>query len=140
MSAKWNFAGSKRRSQVQFGSEENKHKELIDFGAVRIQSLSVGLHTTMDWNRLLSGLLAAIYIITAFAEAGAEAGLKVVGFVILPLACIWFGDEMGDYIGQSGSGYITQKSPGFLVCILGWLLLLFPIVIEVVFALAGSKS
>jgi hypothetical protein len=91
----------------------------------------------MNWNRLLSGLVAAIYVIVAFAEAGTQASLKVAGFIILPLACIWFNDEMGDCIGQSGSGYITQTSPGFLSAILGWLLL--PVILGIAFALAGSK-
>jgi hypothetical protein len=83
----------------------------------------------MDWNRILSGLLALIYLIFAFCAGGPQTGLKVLAFLILPLACIWFSDSMGNYTGKfpiSGGG-INQPTPGCLVCIGGWLLLLMPI-------------
>jgi hypothetical protein len=89
-------------------------------------------HMTMTWNRILSGLLAVIYIVMAFAGGGGETGLKVVAFVILPLACIWFGDEMGGYIGPTWGAGITAPSPGLIVCIAGWLLLLLPIIAGVI--------
>jgi hypothetical protein len=87
---------------------------------------------TIGWNRILSGLLAVIYIIMAFAGGGGEVGLEVVGFVILPLACIWFGDLMGGYTGPTTSMAITQPSPGLMVCIAGWLLLLSPIIVMII--------
>ena len=94
----------------------------------------------MDWNRILSGLLAVIYVITASAELGAKSGFVFLIFVILPLACIWFGDEMGGYTGASWGGAITDTTPGLIVRISGWLLLLLPIFLGVYFTLAGSKS
>ena len=42
---------------------------------------------TLGWNRNLSGLLAVIYIIGAFAERGAEAG----GKGVLPIFFVRFG-------------------------------------------------
>ncbi len=93
----------------------------------------------MNWNRILSGVLATAYIVLAFVVAGGEACFKIAIFLILPLACVWFSDEMGDYIGQSGSGYITERSPGILVLILGWLLLFMPIICAVVAVLNISK-
>jgi hypothetical protein len=89
---------------------------------------------SIGWNEILSGLLALIYIIGAFVGGGAEVGLKVVMFLILPLGCIWFADEMGDYMGTlpiSGGG-ITNTTPGWLVRIGGWLLLLLPIIIGII--------
>jgi hypothetical protein len=94
----------------------------------------------MNWNRILSGLLAVIYVTTAFATSGAKAGFEVLIFVILPLACIWFGDEMGGYTGASWGGAITDETPGLLVRIAGWLLLLLPIFLGAYLTLAGSKS
>jgi hypothetical protein len=47
--------------------------------------------------------------------------------VILPLACIWFGDAMGGCTGPSGTIWITASSPGVIVCIVGWLLLIMPL-------------
>jgi hypothetical protein len=61
-------------------------------------------------------------------------------YLILPLFCIWFGDTMGGYTGGTGVSGITAPSPGILVCILGWLLLLLPIILWIVSGLASSKS
>jgi len=91
----------------------------------------------MNWNRLLSGLLAAVYIIGAYIGEGGELAWKVGIGVILPLACIWFSDAMGDYIGPTSGGGITSTTPGWLVCIGGWLLLLLPLIISIVYAVAG---
>ena len=92
---------------------------------------------TMSWNRILSALLAVIYIVTAFALGGGGTSGKVVLFVIFPLACIWFSDAMGGYTGLTTSWPITATSPGVIVCILGWLLLLMPLII-VAIAYAGA--
>jgi hypothetical protein len=91
----------------------------------------------LDKNRILSGLLAFIYLILAFFADGPETGLKVLAFLILPLACIWFSDPMGSYTGRLpiSNGGINQQTPGFLVCIGGWLLLLLPIAIGIVYAI-----
>ena len=87
----------------------------------------VRLRMTLSWNRILSGLLAAGYVIGAFVTGGGEVGLKVLGFVILPLACIWFAEPMGGFTGLSGSIWITAPSPSIFVCIAGWLLLVVPL-------------
>jgi len=86
---------------------------------------------TLSWNRVLSGIVAAIYIIGAFLTAGGEGGFKVLLFVILPLACIWFGDAMGGFTGPAGSIGITAPSPGLIVCVLGWVTLLLPVIFVV---------
>ncbi len=64
---------------------------------------------TMSKNRFLSGLVAVIYIIAAFVTGGGEASCKVLLFVILPLACIWFSDAMGSFTGPAGSIGITHR-------------------------------
>jgi hypothetical protein len=86
----------------------------------------------MDWNRILSGTLAGLYLILAFISGGAEAGLKMVLFLLLPLACIWFSEEMGDYTGIIRGQSMTNTSPGCLVRLLGWVLLLMPIIAGVI--------
>jgi hypothetical protein len=53
-------------------------------------------------------------------------------FVILPLACIWFGEAMGGYTGPSGSTWITGPTPGKVVCIAGWLFLALPLLLILV--------
>jgi hypothetical protein len=89
----------------------------------------------MDWNRTLSGLVALIYLILAIFAGGLETGLKVLAFLILPMACIWFSDTMGRYTGRLPitAGGINQQTPGCLVCIGGWLLLLSPILGAIVY-------
>jgi hypothetical protein len=87
---------------------------------------------TLSWNRALSGLLAAVYIIGAFVGQGAEAGCKVVLLVIFPLACIWFSEAMGGYTGPTTGIAITAPSPGLIVRILGWVVLLLPLIFVIV--------
>jgi hypothetical protein len=55
--------------------------------------------------------------------------LITVAFVALPLACIWFSDEMGDYVGALPGPSIQKPSPAWMVSIGGWVLLLLPVVI-----------
>ena len=79
----------------------------------------------LNKNRLFSAILAAIYVIGAFTRSS-EDGCKVLLAVIFPLACIWFGEAMGGFTGPAGSVGITAPSPGIIVCILGWIVLLLP--------------
>jgi hypothetical protein len=84
---------------------------------------------TLNWNRKLSGLIALIYIISASVGDGGKGAFIMGAFCVMPLACIWFSDAMGGYIGPTTSMPITQPSPGWAICVLGWLLLLVPIII-----------
>jgi hypothetical protein len=82
----------------------------------------------MNWNRALSGLVFLVYFILAYAKAGNEAGFMVLLFCLVPLACIWFGEAMRGYLGTAGMSGITEPTPGIIVCILGWLVLLLPVI------------
>ena len=86
-----------------------------------------------DWfpnfSRTLSLVIALIYLgiasLAALSAAKLMGNLLIFGgALLLPLACIWFGDELGEYVG--GGSSITQKSPGWMVKIGGWVLLLLP--------------
>lgn len=80
--------------------------------------------------RKISLAIAIVYLILAFALGGLEWSLITLGLLIVALALIWFGEEMGDYIGgfhRIGKPYITKRSPGSLVSLFGWALLLLPI-------------
>lgn len=55
--------------------------------------------------------------------------LVIVSYCVLPLACIWFGDEMGDYVGTFPGPAINRRTPGWMVKLGGWFLLLFPAII-----------
>ncbi len=92
----------------------------------------------MNWNRILSGTVAAAYILTACFGSSAETGFKAALFVVLPLACIWFSEAMASYAGPTWRGSITNPSRGVVVCVAGWLLLLLPLIIGVVYAVTGA--
>ena len=90
-----------------------------------------------NWNRILSALLAVSYLLTAIMGGGPETGLKAALFLPLPPACIWFSDAKGGYLGPTSRGVITGATPGLVVCLGGWLLLLLPIMIAIISALAA---
>jgi hypothetical protein len=92
----------------------------------------------MNANRSLSVLLAVIYIALAAFARGAEAAFKVGIFVVLPLACIWFSESMGGYVGPVWRAAITSPSPAIFVCITGWILLLLPVIIGIVYAISKA--
>jgi hypothetical protein len=94
---------------------------------------------SLSRNRILSGLLAATYIVVALCGGGAEAGFKVALYLLLPLACIWFSEAMGGYTGPTWRAVITTPTPGVFVCIAGWLLLVMPAIIGVVYVFTSSK-
>ena len=89
-----------------------------------------------DWfaniftSRGLSLVVASIYFgIAIFAAPPGmltAAVLRVVSVLLFPLACIWFAEEMGDYVGTLPGPGITQTSPEWMVELGGWVLLLLP--------------
>lgn len=79
-------------------------------------------------SKLLSLALSAVYLVAALTSEDVEVILPVLGFVLLSLACIWFGDEIGDYTGWMGPRPITARTPGGMIRFVGWLLLLLPAV------------
>ena len=84
--------------------------------------------------RTLSLIISAAYlVITAFFAYSRGKLLTdlliVCAALLLPLACIWFGDEFGEYVGTVPGPAINRKSPGWMVKIGGWVLLLLPAII-----------
>lgn len=77
----------------------------------------------MNWNRLLSGLVALVCVAVAAVMGGAEPAFETAFAMVFPLACIWFADHMGGYVGPTSNMAITKASPGWFVCLLGWVLL-----------------
>jgi hypothetical protein len=86
-------------------------------------------------SRIISGVIALIYLVVAYLGDGGEAAFKVGIFLVLPLACIWFGEEMGNYSGMLMGGGPMNPTPGWLVAAGGWLLLLLPVILAAIFGL-----
>jgi hypothetical protein len=89
-------------------------------------------------SRIASLVVAAVYLIAASCSGDTKAILTVAMYLILPLSCIWFSEAMGDYTGFARGGYIDTKSPGCLVAAGGWLLLLLPVIVGVIFCVQGQ--
>jgi len=96
-----------------------------------------------DWilynkGKCASIIVSALYLLAAFLTGNIEDVVRLAGFLIIPLACIWFGDDMGGWIGFSRAGgpRITQASPGCLVVFVGWVLLLAPLIVGIVSVLS----
>jgi hypothetical protein len=96
----------------------------------------------IDWNRLLSLVVALSYLVIAYIIGGGEILMKTVLFLVLPMAAIWYGDALGDYTGTFPSVLstfpITGRSPGSMVTVAGWILLLMPIVAGIISHLVNS--
>jgi hypothetical protein len=79
-------------------------------------------------NRGLSAAIADVYLIVAYSRGGGASIAQCLLYLILPLACIWFSEEMGAFKGFMSWQSIDQESPGCIVAFLGWVLLLLPAV------------
>lgn len=80
-------------------------------------------------SRLLSLLVGGGYLVAAYFFADGATVLRLALYLVLPLACIWFSEALGDFTGPTGRGSITSTTPGCMVAAGGWLLLLLPLVI-----------
>lgn len=78
----------------------------------------------MNWHRALSALVAATYVILAWESRGGPAAFVYFTKLLIPLACIWFPEELGQY---TGTARMSQQSPARLVRFVGWALLLMPV-------------
>jgi len=92
----------------------------------------------MNWiiqnkGKTVALLISIFYLVLTF-NSSAERGFKMLMFLLLPLACIFFSKEMGSYTGFSGlfNPPINERSPGFIIQFLGWILLLLPVIIGII--------
>lgn len=87
-------------------------------------------------SRVLAIIIACFYLVlTSFI--GAEIFLKTLLFLILPLACIFFGETLGSITGTRFrltffAPVVTKTTPGSFVALIGWILLLFPLIAIIV--------
>jgi hypothetical protein len=68
--------------------------------------------------------------------AGTLSALKVFAAMLVPLACVWFPEAMGDYTGHTFS-HITKPSPPSFVWFLGWIVLLLPVIVGTILWFQG---
>ena len=58
---------------------------------------------------------------------------RICGAALMGLVCIWFGDEMGGWMGTFHLHSVTAPSPGGMVRFMGWLLLFLPYVAFIIY-------
>ncbi len=87
--------------------------------------------------KFLSSIVTIVYLVAAYRVLGAPGVLLCVGFLSLPLACIWFSEEMGSFTGIARMQYIDTESPRRLVALCGWLLLFLYMIIGIVLYFKG---
>lgn len=76
-------------------------------------------------NRLLSLIVCGLYVFAAHVRTEAPGDVfRACIALIFPLACIWFGEQLGRYTGPIRGHCPTVATPGWLVAAGGWLVLL----------------
>ena len=72
--------------------------------------------------KILSLGIAISYAILAMHWGGVGYWKWCLG-LLLPLALIWFPEEIGNLTGYYKTGYVNVQTPGVIVSLLGWCLL-----------------
>jgi Zn-finger nucleic acid-binding protein len=92
--------------------------------------------------KVIAVIISLFYLIIAPLAGGLEFFLEMLAFLVIPLACIFFGEHLGSLTGvrfrvSFCRPVVTKPTPGFLVVFGGWLLLLSPLFLLIYFAIAG---
>jgi len=92
----------------------------------------------MTVSRALSLVIAAGIVVLGFRLNGIEGAASFALVLLLPLACIWFGDDLGHYMGSNfGSQAINRVTPGCMAAFAGWVLLVVIAVLGLTLTLSG---
>lgn len=93
---------------------------------------------SLSFQRASSVVIAVVYLVTSLIiyqplSLRDGIGLFLIKFltVLFPVACIWFGDDLNDYM--NGFGPIDKPSPAGWVRIGGWCLLALRLLIVFIF-------
>jgi len=90
--------------------------------------------------RAVSLLMALACLVIAHFFGSGEAFHLVVIVVVLPLGCIWYGNEIGSFAGMpaSGEGGVGNVV-GVIITVVGWVVL-FAMLAIIVFSAFGSSG
>lgn len=107
--------------------------------------------SNMEISKIISLLIAAVYVIAfifAFAvneerDAKWEENLfkgafSLIIWLMLSLGCIWLGDELGEGLIGAKYGLVSSPSPGWAVKLMGWVLLVLPALVFIIFCIRGN--
>jgi Zn-finger nucleic acid-binding protein len=135
----WLDAGELEAIRSEHPSAPPRHQETSDNLDAAVSELASkwsrsAVDTRISWSRPLFSLLAGLYLVSALKH-GDLATTQMLMFCVLPMACIWFPDALGGYIG----GRIDRESPPRLVFILGWVILLVPLLERIMWSVRGAR-
>lgn len=82
-------------------------------------------------------IISAFNLIGAYSMGGVEQCFMMAMFLLLSLAMIWFGDEMGT--GRLTMLSWVRTTPGSIVRVFGWILLLLPFFVFLLVSVALLK-
>jgi len=78
-------------------------------------------------SRGVSGAIAAAYVLWALFAVGVDGAFAVLLLLLIPLALVWFGDDL--VFPENWSAYMpTGRTPGYLLRAIGWAMLIVPAV------------
>lgn len=90
----------------------------------------------MEISRVLSLLVAISCLIVAYLYGSSEVFHLGVVIVVLPLGCIWYGNEIGSFVDMSASEEGGGDNfTGVLIVVAGWVGLLVMLLIMLLNAL-----
>lgn len=73
--------------------------------------------------KLVSVVIALVYVVLLLVNQSVKTAVEGSAILLIPLALIWFPDELGSVLGYVGGGNINTETPPILVSIMGWFLL-----------------
>ena len=76
----------------------------------------------ITFGKILGLLVAVGYVMLAIMAQGIH-GMKYCIGLLMPLAFIWFPDEIGELTGYFRTGYVNVQTPGIIISFIGWFLL-----------------
>jgi hypothetical protein len=101
----------------------------------------------MEWWKILSLVIAALYIVGAVLSISDDTTQQdifetvagIIFWLLFSIGCIWYGNEVGEGFVGAKFGLISKASPGCIIAFMGWVLLLLPIWAPLLFMLIGFE-
>mgnify|MGYP000193043558 CR=1 FL=1 len=95
--------------------------------------MRVAMPVQITFAKIIAAIIASGYVVAMlFAVGGATVEIAKTSLALLvPIALIWFPEELGDFTGSVGrGGFVNSRTPAVLLSAMGWFLLVgFPAVI-----------
>jgi hypothetical protein len=144
----WLDSGELEQIRSEHTSSEDRHRAVVrvfeeraidDRMSLIFEQLELRAPFATWRSRVVSGVIVALCM--GLAAAGpfngysSVADLRVLGLSVLPLACIWFPDELARFGGRftfRTLKYGRKPVPRSFVWFLGWVVLLLPVIMSAI--------